>query len=102
MENYDTVTGALNGLKLKGFTKDFNISFDKLICQQDNIYLNPSEFEIIQTFRFEGETDPGDEMIVYAIASKDGAIKGVFTSAYGMYAETASTEMIKKLAIHHQ
>lgn len=100
MDNYDTVTSALQGLKLKGYSVDFNIAFDKLICKENNFCLNISEFEIIQTFRFEGNTDPGDEMIVYAIESKDGSIKGVLTSAYGMYAEGISTEMIKKLAIH--
>ncbi len=100
MDNYETVTDALNGLKLKGYSIDFNIAFDKLICKENNICLNISEFEIMQTFRFEGNTDPGDEMIVYAIAAKDGLLKGVFTSAYGMYAESVSTEMIKKLAVH--
>ena len=101
MENYDTVTAALEGLKLQGFTMDFNLAFDKLICKENNICLNPSQFEIMQTFRFEGATDPGDEMIVYAIASKDGNVKGVLTSAYGMYADGISAELINKLAVHH-
>ena len=101
MDNYDTVTAALKGLKLKGFIVDLNIAFDKLICKETNLCLNPAEFEIVETFRFEGATDPGDEMIVYAIAAKDGKIKGIITSAYGMYADSISTEMINKLAIHH-
>ena len=100
MDNYDTVTDALNGLKAKGYTLDFNIAFDKIICQQNNFCLDPHEFEIMETYRFEGETDPGDEDVVYAVASKDGAMKGVITSAYGMYADTINTDMIKKLAVH--
>jgi hypothetical protein len=39
--------------------------------------------------------------VVYAIASQDGQYKGVLTSAYGMYADTVSTEMLQKLTIHH-
>lgn len=101
MDNYDTVTGALNGLKAKGYTLDFNISFDKIICKETNYCLNLHEFEIIEVHRFEGDTNPSDEDIVYAVQSKDGKIKGVITSAYGMYADSISNEMIQKLSIHH-
>lgn len=102
MDNYDTVTDALNGLKAKGYTTDFNLAFDKIICLENNYCLNPDEFEIVATYRFEGETDPGDEAVVYAVASKDGSVKGVITSAYGMYADAVSTAMIKKLSMHQQ
>ena len=100
MDNYDTVTGALTGLKDKGYTMDFNIAFDKLICRDNNFCLNPTEFEITEVHRFEGATDPGDENVVYAVESKDGKMKGVLTSAYGMYADNISTDMLKKLAMH--
>ncbi len=100
METYDTVTAALAGLKAKGYTMDFNIVFDKLICHQNNQCLNPGEFEITETYRFEGETNPADEEVVYAVTSKDGLVKGVFTSAYGMYADSVSTDMLKKLSMH--
>lgn len=100
MDNYDTVTGALTGLRAKGYTMDFNIAFDKLICRENNFCLNPHEFEITEVHRFEGATDPGDEDVVYAVESKDGKIKGVLTSAYGMYADTINTDMLKKLSMH--
>ena len=100
MKSYDTVTEALKDLKLRGFTTDCNIAFDKLICSENKICLNPNEFEIVETYRFEGDTDPGDENVVYAIESKEGSIKGTMSSAYGTYAETISTEMIQKLSMH--
>lgn len=101
MENYDTVVAALAGLKAKGHTLDFNIAFDKIICNENGLCLNPSEFEITETFRFEGDTNPDDEDIVYAIESKDGKVKGSMTSAYGVYADSISNEMIQKLSTHH-
>lgn len=100
MNNYDTVTEALKDLKSKGYTINFNIAFDTIICQKTKICLNPHEFEITETHRFEGDTNPSDEDIVYAVESRDGMMKGVITSAYGMYADTVSTDMIKKLAVH--
>lgn len=100
MKAYDTVTEALKDLKLRGFTIDFNIAFNKLICSDNKICLNPSEFEIAAVYRFEGETDPGDENVVYAIESKDGTSKGTMLSAYGTYAESISSDMIQKLSMH--
>lgn len=100
METYDTVVYALNGLKARGYTVNFNIAFDKLMCTDNKICLNPNEFEIVEVHRFEGETNPADEDVVYAIESKFGHIKGVITSAFGMYADSASTDMLKKLSMH--
>ena len=101
MESYDTVVSALAGLKAKGYTVNFNIAFDKIICSDNKNILNPDEFEIVEIHRFEGNSNPADEDVVYAVESKTGNIKGVITSAFGLYADAASTEMIRKLSITH-
>ncbi|MFN8248635.1 MAG: phosphoribosylpyrophosphate synthetase [Ferruginibacter sp.] len=101
MHSYDTVTAAVNGLKERGYSIDFNIAFDKIICSENKHQLSPDDFEITEVYRFEGDTDPGDENVVYGISSKDGRLKGILTSAYGMYAEDTSAEMIQKLTVHH-
>ena len=100
MEAYDTVVEALNGLKERGYTTNFNIAFDKLICSEKKHVLNPDEFEITEVYRFEGDTNPGDEDVVYAVESKKGDIKGVFSGAFGLYADSVSTDMLPKLAMH--
>jgi hypothetical protein len=100
MYQYDTVVGAINGLKERGYTLDFNIAFDKIICVQNEICLNPSQFEITEVHRFEGDTNPSDEDVVYGVESKDGHMKGIITSAYGIYADAVSTDMIRKLTMH--
>jgi len=101
MYTYDTVTEAVKGLKDRGYKIDFNIAFDKLICSEDKHCLNPEEFEITETHRFEGNTNPSDEDVVYAVESKDGKLKGIVTGAFGTYAESASADMLKKLSMHH-
>ncbi len=102
MKNYDTVSGALNSLKERGYTKDFNIAFDKIMCSETNECLNTTEFEITEFYRFEGESNPSDEAVVYAIESKDHRMKGALVNAFGMYADSISDEMIKKLSIHRK
>lgn len=100
MENYDTVVEALEGLRAQGYTIDFNIQMDKLICSNNQVILHPEDFEITRAFRFEGDSNPDDEAVVYAIESKDGNTKGVFVAAYGPYAEGASNALLKKLSMH--
>lgn len=100
MYTYDTVVYAINGLKERGYTIDFNLAFDKIICSDNKYCLNPADFEITEMHRFEGNTNPADQDVVYAVESKDGKLKGVITSAFGIYADAVSTEMLKKLSIN--
>ena len=100
MPAYETVTEALTSLKSRGYTIDFNLAFDKILCGDTNICLTPSEFEITEFHRFEGALNPSDEEIVYAIESKDGSIKGTLVSAFGTYSEPMDDELLGKLQIH--
>ena len=100
MKSFDTVTEAVRDLKARGFNIDFNVAFDQLICSNDNIRLNPDEFEIVEVYRFEGESNPSDEDVVYAVESKDEKVKGVLTSAFGTYADAMSSDMLQKLSMH--
>jgi hypothetical protein len=100
MPAYDTVLDALNGLKQRGYTLDFNLAFDHLKCTEKNVSFSPAEFEIVEHHRFEGASNPDEEAAVYAIQSKDGKVKGTFVSAYGIYSESLSDEMLQKLQMH--
>ena len=96
-EAYTLVT-VLDDLKKKGYTLDFNIAFDKLQCVQNGVCLNPEQFEIVEHFRFEGDSNPDDQSILYAVESKDGTMKGVLVNAYGIYSDPVSDEMLQKLS----
>lgn len=100
MRHYDTVSEAVNDLKKRGYTVDFNLEADSLIC--DTGRCHPEDFEITEIYRFEGNTDPADEAIVYAIESK-GGLKGVLVNGYGISSDGLSDAMVKKLSTHlHQ
>lgn len=101
MYSYDTIVDGINGLKQRGYTIDFNIEFDKIICSERVHSLTPADFEITEMYRFEGNSDPSDEDVLYAVESRDGKLKGIITSAFGMYADATSTEMLSKLSMHH-
>ncbi|MFN4314902.1 MAG: phosphoribosylpyrophosphate synthetase [Chitinophagaceae bacterium] len=96
MYTYDTVSAAVNGLRQRGYQLDFNLAENCLICQGNRFDIH--DFEIVEWHRFEGNSDPADESVVYAIEGKDGE-KGLLVSGYGTSAEGMSAEMAKKLTI---
>lgn len=100
MQTFDTVTEAVKSLREQGYTLDFNLAFDSVKCVQQDICLLPHHFVITASYRFEGDTNPSDEDIVYAIESTDGSIRGILTAAYGTYADSVSTDMLQKLSTH--
>ena len=100
MTQYDTVSQAVENLKERGYTTDFNLLFDRIECSKTPVSLGVNEFEITEVYRFEGDSDPADEAVVYAVESKHG-LKGVLVNGYGISAESISEDMVKKLTVRH-
>lgn len=100
MYTYDTLSEGVNGLKQRGYTIDFNIAADKLVCNDIPVSLSPDEFEITEVYRFEGNTDPADEAVLYAIESKHGH-KGVLVNGYGPDSDPVGDALVKKLRERH-
>lgn len=94
---YDTVSEAVTGLKKRGFTLDFNLKENCLVCDEGK--LDADDFEIVETYRFEGDSDPSDEAVVYGIESLSG-MKGVLVNGYGISADSISSDMAKKLNVN--
>ena len=91
MYHYATVSKALEELTEKGFTLDFNI-------QEGRIINNPNDFEIVQIYRYEGESDPGDEASVYGIKSSTGE-KGVFVAGLSAFTDNSAAMVLHELSI---
>ena len=91
MYHYATVSKALEELKEKGYSTDFNL-------EEDRIVNNPDDFEIVHIYRYEGESDPGDEATVYGIKSSDGE-KGVFVAGDLSLGEKSATQVLNDLTI---
>jgi hypothetical protein len=91
MYHYATVSKALEELAAKGFTTDFNL-------EEDRIKNNPDAFEIVHIYRYEGETDPGDEATVYGIKSDTGEM-GVFVAGDLSFDDKSATKVLNDLTI---
>lgn len=98
MYAYDTVAEAVKGLKQRGYSIDFNLEAGRIFCDKTPVSLKPADFQITEFYRFEGESDPADEAVVYAIESRNGQ-KGLLVTGFGISAEGVGEEMVEKLSL---
>ena len=89
--HYATVAEALDELNKNGFTHDFNL-------QDENIKKNPHNYEIEHVYRYDGDTDPGEEAVVYGIVSNSGE-KGVYVAGFSANSESEAADVLAKLCI---
>ena len=94
---YNTLVDTLNALKQEGYTLDFNVKKECLVCANSNDQLSPEDFAIDRVFRFEGASNPDDQAILYAISSEKFNVKGVLVNGYGISADNDTDAIIGKL-----
>jgi hypothetical protein len=97
--HYATITEAIDQLKTQGYIMDLNLKENQFRVG-DQAYA-ADEFEIVDLYRYEGPSDPADEAIVYALASKSG-LKGILVSGYGATMDEAAIETLKQLHYKYQ
>jgi hypothetical protein len=98
-EGLDTVSSVLDHLRVKSQDNEFVVNANGQISIKDKLY-QQHEIKMIRTYRFEGESDPADEAIIYLIEANDGMI-GYSLDAYGVYTNhvnDAYTDSIHKMA----
>jgi hypothetical protein len=83
-------------LNKDGFTADFRVAEGRLFPMGDDRAKGyaPADVTIVDFYRFEGESNPDDMSILYAIQTADG-VKGTISSAFGTYADTEVDEFLK-------
>jgi len=92
-----SLSEVINALAEQGYTLDFNLKSSQINNGENPLQEFPEQFLIDKHYRFEGESDPDDEAIVYAISSVDGKIKGILVNGYGTSSERCGEEIINKL-----
>lgn len=97
MDNYETLSQAINFYKSKGYVEDFNLKQNCLECRNGEFTLLFDEFHIEEVIRFDINTDPGDQSILYVISSDKYKLKGLLVNSYGIYSDAISDKMLEKL-----
>ena len=79
-----SLSTCLNKMVNDGYTEDFKVTDDGLKSENKPINYKPDEINVVNYFRFQGESDPDDNAILYVIETSDGT-RGTLVDAYGVY-----------------
>lgn len=94
---YDTLSEAVERLKLKGYRSQFSVNKDQLLHdEKSDENFRAEEVSLREFHRFEGMTNPGDSSIIYALETQSG-VKGTLIDAYGVDNSMDTAEFIKKI-----
>jgi len=92
----NTLTGVSNKMMKQGYTDTLKVTNQGLYSTQKDTTYPPADIRIINFYRFEGQSDPGDNSILYVIETADG-VKGILVDAYGAYADEKVNKFIKEV-----
>ncbi len=88
-----TLIECIEVITKRGYKTSFlGIDNTKIKGEREKHY-TPEEVKINTFYRFEGDSDPGDSSILYAIETTGGE-KGYLTNAYGPYSDTKISKFI--------
>lgn len=97
----DTVTDALAQLAAEGYTADYQLRGGMLRASSLGAETRAcpiSEAVVERMYRFEGPSDPGDEMVVFGIRDPKTDVRGSLVSAFGIGADPEMLDQLSYLA----
>ncbi len=100
-----TLSDRLNKAMKDGYTANMKVTKQGLYVEAKDRTYTPAEVRIIDFYRFEGQSDPADNAIMYVVETVDD-VKGTLVDAYGAYADEnvnkfmAEVEEINKKAVN--
>ncbi|MCE3279023.1 MAG: hypothetical protein K0S44_1214 [Bacteroidetes bacterium] len=93
-EHMKTLVSCTNSLLAKGYETQFKAMKHGLKSLTTEKIYTPDQVKITNFYRFEGDSDPSDSSILYAIETTSGE-KGTLTDAYGAYSDPHVAKFIK-------
>ncbi len=77
-----SLVSCLTYLQIQGFDTQFKVIPEGMLSLKTDKTFHPSQVRVVHYYRFEGESDPSDSSILYAIEATDGE-KGTLVDGYG-------------------
>lgn len=99
-ESFGTLSETINGLVNLGYTYNFNVKDECIICEQTSQTFSPVDFQIEKVYRFEGTSDPDYQSILYAVSSEKHGLKGTLVNGYGISSNEEISKLVEKLEMN--
>lgn len=93
-----TLLTCMKKAKEDGYTISFSVTDQGLTKadEEGSRFYTPDETTIDNFYRFEGESDPSENSILYLITTADDQ-KGTLLNTYGMYADPLISPFIEQV-----
>jgi hypothetical protein len=98
INKYETMVEALEALQKSSYTHSFKIKDGQAVCLETGEIIQPQEMTIVEFHRFEGDSDPSDMSVVFAVECENG-LNGSIVDAYGTYADNELNLFLQKVKI---
>lgn len=98
MERMETVSTIVDRLTARGFTATFRAKGNGLTADGSSRIVAPEKFRIDEIARYEGDTDPGDETIVFALECTETGERGTYVVPYGPAIPPHDAEAVRRLS----
>lgn len=93
---YTTMVEAVSDLAKRGYSHNFSISNNSQLIEGNQYHFYPFEVELHEFHRFEGNTNPDDMSIVYAVKTING-MKGTVVDSFGVQGSEVVSEFMNKV-----
>ena len=94
----ETLSDAIARLEAAGFRDSFRPDSGRLWALAAERFFAPDALVVEEVVRFEGESDPDEQAILFALRSPAGDVRGTFATPYGPLADAASAEVLRRLS----
>ncbi|MCB0972518.1 MAG: hypothetical protein KDA97_13515 [Acidimicrobiales bacterium] len=98
MDAPDTVVDAIARLRSQGYETEFRLDDGLLRGSDGDTHCTVDEAIVEKLYRFEGPSDPGDEMIVFALRAPSSGRRGYLASGFGPAADPEVLDHLTGLA----
>ena len=94
----ESLSSAIARLEAKGFRHSLRARRGALRIIETDETLDPEALQIEEIVRFEGESDPDDEIVIYALNDAGRGARGTYVVTYGTYVDPLDAEMLLRLS----
>ena len=99
--NMQPMVSILNSLTTSGFETQFKVTEQGLLSLTTKKAYQSGEVKVKHFYRFEGESDPSDSSIVYAIEANNGE-KGTLVDGYGASSDSQVSDFMEQVEKIHK
>lgn len=95
-DEMETISEAMNRLRAAGYEGEWRAVNGRLLCDGCDTAHDPDDVTIDETVRFEGDSNPDDEAVLFALTAPCGR-RGLYAAPYGPDVSTDDVAVIRAL-----